>query len=267
MSYFKTEICNYYFQQKGQGQTLVFAHGLFVDHSIFEHQFEHLSKNYTCFSFDMPGHGKSNFREKGWTLEDIADDFHEFITQNKIRKPILIGQSQGGMIFMRLAINYPDLVGGLILIGTSSKAEYKNRLSFWNEVTQTLETQNSLKVNSLLAQIQKNVVSEYFLKNAPSEALQELKMMQSHNPIGLSLATQAAVLNRTDVSDEIHKITCNTLIICGVDDHATPSEISEMMKTKIKDAQLEIIKNASHHIPIETPEVVTDSMSKFIAKI
>ena len=85
---------------------------------------------------------------------------------------------------------------------TVQKAEYKNRLPFWNEVTQTLETQNSLKINSLLAQIQKKVVSEYFLKNAPSEALQELKMMQRHNPIGLSLATQAAVLNRTDVSNE-----------------------------------------------------------------
>ncbi len=264
MPYFKTEICNYYFQQKGKGKTLIFAHGLFVDHTIFEHQFEHLSKNYNCFSFDLPGHSKSNFRERGWTLEEIADDFYKFIIKNKIIKPILIGQSQGGMIFMRLAIKFPDLVGGLILIGTSSKAEYKNRFPFWKEVILTLETQNNSKVNNLLAQIQKNVVSEYFLKNSPSKALQELKMMQNHHPIGLSLSTQAAVLHRTDISDQIHKIKCKTLIVCGVDDHATPIEISEMMNTEIKGAQLEIIQNASHHIPIEKPEALTNSIFKFV---
>lgn len=267
MPYFKTKLCNYYFKEKGQGQTLIFAHGLFVDHTIFEHQFEHLSRNHTCFSFDMPGHGKSDFTEKGWILDEIADDFQKFISKNGIRKPILIGQSQGGMIFMRLAIKFPDLAGGLILIGTSSKAEYENRLPFWKEVTHTLETQNDSNINSLLAQIQKKVVSEHFLKNKPNQALQELKMMQSHNPIGLRLATQAAVLNRTDVSDEIHKIKCKTLIVCGFDDHATPVEISEIMKTEIKGAHLEIIENAAHHIPIETPEVVTNSILKFIAKI
>jgi pimeloyl-ACP methyl ester carboxylesterase len=267
MPYFKTEISNYYLQQKGQGQTLIFAHGLFVDHTIFSHQFEHLCNSYNCLSFDMPGHGKSTFRENGWTLDEIVDDFYEFIKINKINNPILIGQSQGGMIFMRLAIKFPDLVGGLVLIGTSSKAEYKARFPFWREVIQVLNSKNKTNINSLLERIQKNVVSENFLKNSASKATQELKMMQSHHTIGLKLSTEAAVLNRTDVSTKIHKIKCKTLIVCGKNDHATPLDISEMMKSEIKDAQLEIIDNASHHIPIETPQVLTDSISKFILNI
>ena len=267
MPYFKTELCNYFFQEKGSGKTLIFAHGLFVDHTIFSHQFEHLSKSYNCISFDMPGHGKSSYGENGWTLDEIANNFYEFITVNNIKIPILIGQSQGGMVFMRLATKFPDLVGGLVLIGTSAKAEYKDRLPFWKEVIQILNSKDETNISSLLKQIQKNVVSEYFLKNFPSQAIQELRMMQSHHPIGLKLATEAATLNRTDISAEIHKIKCKTLIVCGKDDHATPLDLSEMMKTEIKQAQIEIIDNASHHIPIETPETLTDSISKFVINI
>lgn len=186
----------------------------------------------------MHGHGKSTFSKSGWTLDEIAENFYDFIKSNNIRRPILIRQSQGEMVFMRLAIKFPDLVGGLILIGTSSKAEYKDRLPFWKEAVQILNSENETNINNLLEQIQKNVVSEYFLKNSIPQATHELKMMQSHHPIGLKLSTEAAVLNRKDVSGEIHKIKCKTLIVCGKDYHTTPYNISELMKIEIGEAEL-----------------------------
>lgn len=265
MPYYKTELCNYYFQEKGKGKTLIFAHGLFVDHTIFSHQFEYLSSNYNCISIDMPAHGKSTFNKNGWTLDEIAEDFHRFIKTNKIETPILIGQSQGGMVFMRLAVKYPETIGGLVLIGTSPKAEYKDRLPFWNNVIGILNSDNKKEINDLLVQIQKNVVSPYFLQKFPAKALDELIIMQNHNAIGLKLATEAAVVNRTDFSNEIDKIQCKTLIVCGRDDHATPLSISEMMKMKIKYAQLKIIDKASHHIPIETPQILTTMLSGFMS--
>lgn len=267
MPYFNTNTCNYYYDQNGKGKTLIFAHGLFVDKTIFSHQFNYLSKDYNCISFDMPGHSKSSFNKNGWTLDKIADDFAQFIIENTTDRPILIGQSQGGMVFMRLAAKYPELVSGLILIGTSSKAEYKDRIPFWQNIISVLESKNQEEINKLLETVQQNVVSDHFLQNNSMAAKEELRVMQSHNSIGLKLATEAAVLHRTEYSGELNKINCKTIIICGEEDHATPLDISQMMADSIKKSQLEIIPNASHHIPIEEPEKLTAIISKFINDI
>lgn len=267
MPYFKTNTCHYYYDQKGKGKPLIFAHGLFVDSTIFSHQFNQLSENYTCISFDMPGHSQSTFNKDGWTLDEIADDFSKFIIDNAIDRPVLIGQSQGGMVFMRLAVKYPELLGGLILIGTSSKAEYMDRLPFWKETLSILELGNKTKIDELLKNIQRNVVSEHFLQNHPISANEELNMMQGHEPLALKLATEAAVLYRMDFSDELDKIQCKTLIVCGEEDHATPLDISKMMVNKIKNSRLEVIANASHHIPIETPVQLSKVISKFLIDI
>ena len=265
MPYFKTKTCDYYYDQKGHGKTIIFAHGLFVDRNIFSYQFDFFNKEYNCISFDLPGHSKSScFNENGWTLDDIADDIAYFIRENLDTKPLLIGQSQGGMVFMRLAVRYPELLSGLILIGTSSKAEYKERIPFWKKTISILNWENQDHINSLLETIQQNVVSNHFFESNPSSAKEELRIMKSHKPLGLKLATEAAVLRRSEYSKEIEHIHCNTLIVSGEEDQATPPDVSEMMAKRIKKSQLKFIPNTSHHIPIEAPKELAGLISRFM---
>ena len=74
MLIYKGKAADYFYQQTGEGIPVIFAHGLFVDYTIFDTQVESLQESYTCYSLDLPAHGKSTFNPDGWTLEDIAED-------------------------------------------------------------------------------------------------------------------------------------------------------------------------------------------------
>ena len=88
--------------------------------------------------------------------------------------------------------------------------------------------------------------------------------MKSNNYQGMIPATEAAVINRTDVGNKLQKITCPTLIIVGTEDHATPIVIAEEMKSKIQNASLAIIPGVGHHAPIEAAQLCTNELTAFL---
>ena len=45
MPIYKGKEADYFYEQTGQGEAIIFAHGLFVDHSIFDFQLESLKNN------------------------------------------------------------------------------------------------------------------------------------------------------------------------------------------------------------------------------
>lgn len=257
----KTE---YHYQQSGKGTPVIFAHGLFVDHSMFKYQIEVLQENFTCYAFDMPAHGKSTYDENGWSLDDIVEDLRLFILKKNLHNVVLIGQSQGGMVFMRLASKYPELVSKLILIGTSARAEYADRIPFWREIVGIFRNGNVVDFKNKMELIQENIVSNHFIKHFPLDKAEELAIMQSQNPLAMALATETAVLNRTNVSALLPNILCPTLILCGKEDTATPLEVSTEIKENIKHSKIFIIPNSAHHIPLENPKELNRLIINFL---
>lgn len=257
MPYYQTKTVCYHYTKSGNGQAILFAHGLFVDHTIFDHQVNHLKENYTCYSFDLPGHGQSSYNPEGWMLENIAEDFRQFIIDNHIHKPTLVGLSQGAMAFTRLAARYPDMIGRLVLVGSSHKAEPKERIPLWTQRIETFQKGDKQQIDAMFESIQQMIVGEAFYKNYPNLQQQELSIMQQNNYDAMIPATRAAVINRKNITGELSKITCPTLIACGSEDHATPKEIAEEMKRNISNSQLKIFDGAGHHIPIEVADFTT----------
>ncbi|MGD1894976.1 MAG: alpha/beta fold hydrolase [Cyclobacteriaceae bacterium] len=75
-----------------------------------------LTKNAHLISVDRPGHGYSDFGNTMVSTEPQAAALKHLLEQNSAHsKPILVGHSFGGPIVARFAMDYPDLVGALIL--------------------------------------------------------------------------------------------------------------------------------------------------------
>ncbi|MDU1889599.1 MAG: alpha/beta hydrolase [Dysgonomonas sp.] len=264
MLIYKGKAADYFYQQTGEGIPVIFAHGLFVDHTIFDTQVESLQESYTCYSFDLPAHGKSTFNPDGWTLEDIAEDFKKFIIDNDIKKPMLVGLSQGGMVFMLLAASHPELVGRLVLVGSSHLAEYPDRIPLWKERIEVFRNGDKRQIEAMIERVQQAIVGKHFLTNHTALREKELQVMKNNNFQAMIPATEAAVINRTDVSGKLENITCPTLIVVGTEDHATPIEIAEEMKSKIQNASLAIIPGVGHHAPIEAAQLFTNELTAFL---
>lgn len=245
----------YAYTDRGEGPTIIFAHGLFVEHSMFEQQIAQLSKSYRCIALDMPAHSASGYNPDGWSLENIADDIALMIEEMSLGPVIFVGHSQGGMVGIRLAAQHPDLIAKLVLIGTSARAEYAERIDNWRQLQHSLEQAKESEIKTKIID---------FLQSTDTNAWPE-KMNYSDSK-GIVLAIDAATVSRTDVRSRLAEITAPTLVICGNADRATPVELSKEIAATIPNATLEVLANAHHNPPLETPRAVTDKISHFLSQ-
>jgi pimeloyl-ACP methyl ester carboxylesterase len=256
---------DYAYRDVGTGPAILFAHGLFVDHSIFNPQIACLCHQYRCILVDLPGHGESGYQSQGWTLDDLAAGMANFITHLNLEQVVFVGLSQGGMIGMRLAARFPQLVSKLILVGTSARAEFPERIPVWRETLQALMQESTAVRETTFHQIQQRILDPVWLMQHPVEAEHERQIMLSHNLQGIQLAAQAAVLSRQDIRCELQNIVALVLILVGENDLATPPSLAQEMQSLIPNAQLVIIPAAGHHLPLESSRKMTDEIMCFLA--
>jgi 3-oxoadipate enol-lactonase len=255
----------YAHSDRGDGPVVLFAHGLFVDRTIFDPQVTTLEATHRCIVLDMPGHGRSGWRKEGWTLEDVAEDMALFIEEAALGPVSFIGQSQGGMIGMRLAARRPDLVSSLVLIGTSARAEDPERLPRWHEVRRTLAEGALEEREALFADMQALLNDPNWLASEPALAASERAIMLEHEPVALALAVDAAVLSRQDVRSLLPSVRAPTLVTCGESDRATSPELSRELASLIPTAHLAVLPGVGHHPPLEAPAAVDALLQDFLA--
>ena len=113
-----TDVQLHYIEQ-GQGQPLILLHGNGESCDYFEHQIAHFSGQYHVIALDTRGHGKSPRGEKPFTIQQFAEDLHDFMDENGIEKAILLGFSDGGNIALTFALKYPERVEKMIVNGAN----------------------------------------------------------------------------------------------------------------------------------------------------
>jgi pimeloyl-ACP methyl ester carboxylesterase len=103
--------------EQGRGQTVVFVHGAFSDHRIWEGQREKMAKQYRYVALDQRYFGASPWTDAGanFSVSTHADDLAMFIERLGVGPVHLVGHSYGGGIILVLAARRPDLVRSLFL--------------------------------------------------------------------------------------------------------------------------------------------------------
>lgn len=257
----------YSYVDKGEGPVILFAHGLFVDHSMFDAQVAALQDAYRCIVLDMPGHGASGFRAEGWTLDDISADLALMVEELSLGPVIFVGQSQGGMVGIRLAARRPELVSRLVLIGTSARAEFPERLEHWQALRETILHGSHAERDAAFLDVQHRLNGSAWLQQRPDEAARERALMLSHDRSGVTLALDAASIQRDDVRALLPAILAPTLVICGAEDRATPPELSREIVSGIAGARIDMLPGVGHHPPLEAPHALSVSIAAFLQSI
>lgn len=117
---------NMHYRKYGNGeQALILIHGNGGNANSLSEAAEYLANDYTVYVTESRCHGQSS--DPGViSYELMAKDIYEFGTALNLEKPIIMGHSDGGMIALAVASNYPDFPGSIISCGSNS-----NPSGFW----------------------------------------------------------------------------------------------------------------------------------------
>ena len=218
---------NYIRYGKGK-DTIVLLHGWGQNIEMMKMVADPFESDYDIIIIDLPGHGKSEEPKRVYTLYDFVDCVKSLLDSLKIKNPILIGHSFGGKISLLYASMYE--VKKLILFGSPFKCEIK-KISL---KTKMLKTAKKVPGLNKLEEFAKKHIGSTDYKNA--------------SPLMRQILVEHVNL---DITDDVKKIKCPTLILWGTLDDEVPVERAYELENLISDAGVVIYENCTHYAYLE----------------
>ena len=142
----------------------------------------------------------------------------------------LCGLSLGGILALNFALDFPQKVKTLVLIGTPYKVP-KVAFSF------------------------QNIIFRFLPKS-----IFETMAFDKKNTFALG-----DTMKNLDFSDRVKNIKCPTLIICGKKDSANMKS-ADYLSQSIRSAELKIIENTGHVVNEENPKALADILNEYYLK-
>lgn len=100
------------------------------DHSSYKPLFSRLAEDAQVVYLDHRGQGRSDKSTPDrWTLGQWADDVRAFCDALGIEKPVVVGNSFGGMVAMAYAIRHPDHPAKVVFSSTSARQNLPRMLA------------------------------------------------------------------------------------------------------------------------------------------
>ncbi len=106
----------HYLDWGGDGETVLFLHGLGDEASRFEPLASRLRRDFRVLGLDWRGHGQSDAPARGYDTGTLVSDLAAFLDRLGIGKVHLVGHSLAGDQLTRFAGLFPDRVGKLVYL-------------------------------------------------------------------------------------------------------------------------------------------------------
>ena len=193
---------------------LLFLHGWRSQKEVWQPIINKLqvSNNQLSFvSLDLLGFGASSIPQKPMKVGDYAEIVRGFIEKLDLKNIVIIGHSFGGRIGIKLAAKHPELISKLVLVDAAGFVTKGFKRTFFK----------------FMAKLVKPFFGFSFTQGLRKKIYQFIGADDYLATPGLQ-KTFVNVVNE-DLSEEIKKISCPTLIIWGEDDKETPVEFGQRM--------------------------------------
>jgi pimeloyl-ACP methyl ester carboxylesterase len=229
-------------------EAVLFIHGAGGGQLSWTFQKGFFEKEFNPIILELPGHGESG-GEGEETIERYAEHVHGFLNALNLQKVFLVGHSMGGAIVQSLALTHPEIIRGIVLVGTGA------RLKVLPAVLDGIKTNFEETVGQ--------IVRFAFSRKAPPEliegGMEYLMKCRARVLYGDFLAC-----DRFDLMKEVEKIDLPALIVCGEEDQLTPVMFSEFLHHRIRSSRLEILPDAGHMVMMESPDAFNEKVRSFI---
>ena len=246
-----------YYESTGvDGPVLVFSHGLFMDHTMFDPQVLKLRDRYRCITWDERDHGDTGPAAGPYTFWDSADDLRALLGHLGVERAVLVGMSQGGFISLRAALRYPELVRGLVLIDSQAGTEDEARLPYYRTL---LEQWNAEGMTDELSEI----IATIILGPGWSGSA-EWKERWRALPVAAVNSAFTTLATREDLHDRLGEIRAPALVVHGEDDVAITLDRGQRLVDGLPHGVLRTIPGAGHASNLTHPDPVTEAIELFL---
>lgn len=245
----------YYIDNTANKEWLVFVHAAFVDHRMFERQFEYFAGKYNLLAIDILGHGNSICAKKGDNIEKMSDWIDKIFQKHGIQAAHFVGVSLGSVFIQDFANKYENKVLSLACFGGYDINNFdiaKQKANSKGQMNMMMKAMFSIKwfaeSNKKISAYTRNAQEEFYNIN-----------IQFKKSSFRYLAGLQKLVNKYPKKQRQYKL----LVGCG--EYDIPAEL-EIVNEWAENENCEkiIFKNAGHCVNMDTPQEFNISLEKFL---
>ena len=257
----------HYLDWGGDGHPILFLHGGGLSAHTWDVVCLMLRDRYRCVAFDQRGHGDSEWSPAiDYGVETQVGDVEGFVDSLKLDRPVLVGQSMGGLNSIAYAVRHSKRMKGLVVVDVGPEINPAGTQRI-REFASTPELdspeaflQRAVKFNplrdpavlrrSLFYNLRQLPTGKWALKHDQRRASEELGRI--------------ANAQREQLGKEVSKISCPTLIVRGALSEVLSDEAAERFARSLPHARWLRVENAGHNVQGDNPRGLLDALNPWL---
>ena len=220
-----------------------------------------LAANYRVIAPDLLGFGKSDKPMINYRIGFYVDFLDKLMSELKVEKVSLVGNSMGGWISVLYATKYPEKASKLVLVDAGGYAPPAGFDYGKLAVTMNPSTRESVKAGMKLLFYN----SAMFQSDAAADSLLAARIAANDGYTIQTLIRNAQYADEY-FDDEVKALKHPTLIVWGKQDGITPVTEGERLKKDIAGSELVIFDQAGHAPQFEKAADFNKKLLEFLAK-
>jgi pimeloyl-ACP methyl ester carboxylesterase len=232
-----------WYDEAGRGDPLVLLHGGMCTNETWGAQIPAFSERFRTLAPERRGHGHTADVEGPLTYGDMAADTIGFLDAVAGGPAHLVGWSDGGIIGLLVAIERPDLVRKLVVIGTN------------------YDTAGVVpEAEEMFAQMTPDGPGMAGLRGLYQEHSPD---GPEHWPVVFAKFIEMAQREPHIAVDDLARISAPTLVLIGDDDMVSLEHTASLYRA-IPNGELAVVPGTSHTVLMEKPELMNRIVLDFL---
>lgn len=260
MPYLSVDDVRLHYDEQGAGPPLLFVHGLGSSGRDWAAQVDRFADRYRVLRIDLRGHGRSDRGSGPYSIAQFARDVAVALRKLQATPAHVVGLSMGGMVALELGAGAPQLTRSLVV--TNSVADM--RLHTWHDVWFYASRRLAVQVLGL-RRVGRLLAQKLFVKPSQDELRRLFVERWAQNDEQAYLWSIDAIM-RWSVADRLDRITAPTLLVSSDEDY-TPVADKEEVVARMPNAELAVVEDARHALPVEKPDAFNDLVDDFLDRL
>lgn len=248
----------------GEGDPIVLIHGLGLSGALWNRMRDTFGPGYQLVLFDLRGAGATReLRREELSLGRWANELGALLSALGISRPVLLGHSLGANVALTYALERPDDVRALVLLGADP-----NLSNLAPRMLAAVERIEGIGIEAW--------VEQYWSQNPPFSAaslardpsmLEDYKALLLENDAADYVRQCRAIASAENLADRLAQVSQPALVLVGGSDDRTLPEHGRRLASDLDDARVIELPDVGHTLPLEAPEEIATAVRAFLEEI
>jgi len=259
----------HYLDWGGSGVPILFLHGGGINAHTWDCVAVMLRERYRCIALDQRGHGDSEWSPVvDYRIASHVGDIEGFIEATRLERPIVIGQSMGGLNSIAYATRHSDRMRAMVIVDVAPEisAPGADRIREFSS-TPELDSpaaflERAVKFNSLRDPAVLRRSLHYNLRETPAGKWTFKHDQRRRTDDAMRSFTE----DRVRLASEVSKIKCPTLVMRGALSDVLTDASAEKFARSLPNGRWVRIEKSGHNVQGDNPRAFLDAMNSFFSE-